>query len=116
MSGAARTGPTTAALASDAPHARSIRAAATSAFLALLLRDLRVLRKTFGQFAVRTIMQPLLLVFVFTYVFPKIGQGIGGPGRSEAAFASLIVPGVVAIACIFQGVQAVALPLEVLTL
>jgi hypothetical protein len=32
----------------------------------LLLRDLRVLIKTFGVFAVRTIMQPLLLVFVFT--------------------------------------------------
>ena len=85
--------------------------AAITAFNALLLRDFAVLRKSLPVFIVRTIMQPALFVFVFTYVFPKIGQGIGGPGRSEAAFANLIVPGVVAIACIFQGVQAVALPL-----
>jgi ABC-2 type transport system permease protein len=78
--------------------------------MALLLRDVSVLRKNVIPFVVRTIMQPLLFVFVFTYVFPKIGQGIGG--RSGAAqFSSLLVPGVVAIACIFQGIQAVALPL-----
>jgi len=85
--------------------------AAVTAFGALLRRDLAVLRKSLPVFIMRTVMQPALFVFVFTYVFPKIGQGIGGPGRSEAAFATLIVPGVVAIACIFQGVQAVALPL-----
>jgi len=85
--------------------------AAVTAFGALLLRDLAVLRKSLPVFVLRTVMQPALFVFVFTYVFPKIGQGIGGPGRSEADFATLIVPGVVAIACIFQGVQAVALPL-----
>jgi ABC-2 type transport system permease protein len=56
-------------------------------------------------------MQPLLFVFVFTYVFPKIGQGVGGSGSGATAFSSLLVPGVVAIACIFQGIQAVALPL-----
>src|SRR5438132_9182167 len=85
--------------------------AALTAFRALLLRDLRVLRKTFGQFAVRTIMQPLLLVFVFTYVFPKIGQGIGGSSRGEAAFSTLLMAGVIATSMVFQGVQAVALPL-----
>jgi len=85
--------------------------AAVTAFGALLRRDLAVLRKSLPVFIMRTVMQPALFVFVFTYVFPKIGQGVGGPGGSEAAFATLIVPGVVAIACIFQGVQAVALPL-----
>ena len=39
------------------------------------------------MFIIRTIMQPLLLVFVFTYVFPKIGQGVGGVG-GEAAFST----------------------------
>jgi ABC-2 type transport system permease protein len=95
------------ALAELRPPAR----AATIAFGALLLRDLAVLRKNLPAFIMRVVMQPALFVFVFTYVFPKIGQGIGGAGRSESEFASLIVPGVVAIACIFQGVQAVALPL-----
>ena len=32
-------------------------------------------------FIVRAVMQPLLLMFVFTYVFPKIGQGVGGGRR-----------------------------------
>ena len=40
------------------------------AFIALLHRDLHVLSKHFVLFLIRTIMQPLLLVFVFTYVFP----------------------------------------------
>jgi ABC-2 type transport system permease protein len=69
-----------------------------------------VLRKNLVEFVIRTVMQPLLFVFVFTYVFPKIGQGVGG-ASGEAEFSSLLVPGVVAIACIFQGIQAVALPL-----
>jgi ABC-2 type transport system permease protein len=90
---------------------RPERSASFVAFWALLLRDLRVLRKTIGIFAVRTIMQPLLLVFVFTYVFPKIGQGVGGSGRAEAAFSTLLMAGVVATSMVMQGVQAVALPL-----
>jgi ABC-2 type transport system permease protein len=83
----------------------------TVAFVALLMRDLNVLRKNLIEFLVRSIMQPLLFVFVFTYVFPKIGFGVGGSGAGEEAFSSLLVPGVVAIACMFQGVQSVALPL-----
>ncbi len=90
---------------------RPARAAALAAFAALMWRDLRVLEKGIGVFAIRTVMQPLLLVFVFTYVFPKIGQGIGGSARSEAAFSTLLMAGVVATSMIFQGVQAVALPL-----
>jgi ABC-2 type transport system permease protein len=81
------------------------------AFVALLLRDLNVLRKNLVEFIIRSVMQPLLFVFVFTYVFPKIGFGVGGSGAGETIFSSLLVPGVVAIACMFQGVQAVALPL-----
>ncbi|HJX08750.1 MAG TPA: ABC transporter permease [Actinomycetota bacterium] len=80
------------------------------AFVALLMRDFNVLRKNIVEFIVRSLMQPLLFVFVFTYVFPKIGFGVGGSG-AEATFSSLLVPGVVAIACMFQGVQSVALPL-----
>jgi len=68
-----------------------------------------VLRKDFAMFLGRTAMQPLLLVFVFTYVFPKIGQGIGG--QAAEGFSTLLVGGVIASAMIFQGIQAVALPL-----
>jgi ABC-2 type transport system permease protein len=56
-------------------------------------------------------MQPLLLVFVFLYVFPTIGQGVGsGGGRTgESDFATVLVPGVVAITIMFQGIQSVAI-------
>ena len=76
-----------------------------------LLRDLTVLRKNLKEFIPRTILQPLLLVFVFTYVFPKIGQGVGGAGAAAETFSSVLVAGVVATAILFQGIQAVALPL-----
>jgi ABC-2 type transport system permease protein len=93
---------------------RSTFAASRSALWALILRDLTVLRKHFAEFIVRTLIQPFLLVFVFLYVFPTIGQGIGG-GRgpvSESAFATVLVAGVVGISIMFQGIQAVALPMS----
>jgi ABC-2 type transport system permease protein len=92
---------------------RSAAAASRAAFNALLLRDLTVLRKNLGIFIARTLIQPFLLVFVFLYVFPQIGEGIGGGGglAGESAFASVLVSGVVGLSIMFQGIQAVALPL-----
>lgn len=90
---------------------RPARAAAMTAFKALLLRDLTVQRKNLGEFIPRTVLQPFLLVFVFTYVFPKIGQGIGGAGASAAAFSTTLVAGVVGMSILFQGIQQVALPM-----
>ncbi|MCU1367796.1 MAG: ABC-type polysaccharide/polyol phosphate export system, permease component [Ilumatobacteraceae bacterium] len=90
--------------------AERVTATAKAAFIALLARDLTVLRKEFRMFLARTVMQPLLLMFVFTYVFPKIGQGVGG-GGGAARFSTLLVGGVIASTMIFQGIQAVALPL-----
>ncbi|MBV8945186.1 MAG: ABC transporter permease, partial [Solirubrobacterales bacterium] len=93
---------------------RSTFVASRAALWALVLRDLTVLRKHFAEFVVRTIIQPFLLVFVFLYVFPTIGQGVGGGrGRvSEEAFATVLVAGVVGISIMFQGIQAVALPMS----
>jgi ABC-2 type transport system permease protein len=76
-----------------------------TAFGGLMLRDLAVLRKDWGTFLVRVLMQPLLLIFVFGYVLPRIGGGV------EEGFANVLLPGVLAMAVIFQGIQAVALPL-----
>jgi ABC-2 type transport system permease protein len=93
---------------------RSTFVASRTALRALILRDLVVLRKHFGEFVARTLIQPFLLVFVFLYVFPTIGQGIGaGRGHaSESDFATVLVPGVVAISIMFQGIQAVALQMS----
>lgn len=89
---------------------RSVAAASRAALAALLLRDLVVLRKHIWEFVLRTLIQPFLLCFVFLYVFPKIGQGIGGHGHGgESSFATVLVPGVVGISIMFQGVQSIAL-------
>ena len=89
---------------------RSVAAASWTALGALLLRDVVVLRKHIWEFVLRTIIQPFLLCFVFLYVFPKIGQGIGGQSPAEqSAFATILVPGVVGISIMFQGVQSIAL-------
>jgi len=94
---------------------RSTFAASRSALGALLLRDLVVLRKNLGEFVIRTLVQPFLLCFVFLFVFPKIGQAIGGSQggpHAESAFATVLVAGVVGISIMFQGVQSVALQMS----
>jgi ABC-2 type transport system permease protein len=90
---------------------RSAFAASWVSLGALMLRDLVVLKKHTGEFVIRTLVQPFLLCFVFLYVFPKIGQGVGGGHgpAAESAFATVLVPGVVGISIMFQGVQSVAL-------
>jgi len=95
---------------------RSTFDASRTALGALILRDLTVLRKNIPEFVARVLIQPFLLVFVFLYVFPTIGQGIGGGHGSNATaesdFATVLVPGVVAISIMFQGIQAVALQMS----
>jgi ABC-2 type transport system permease protein len=95
---------------------RSAASASRIALHALMLRDLVVLRKHLVEFVARTLVQPFLLCFVFLYVFPKIGQAVGSGGRSNpgvsSAFATVLVPGVVGISVMFQGVQSVALQMS----
>lgn len=107
------TGPPLPALRVATAPTRSTMAASWVALRALILRDLVVLRKHLVEFVVRTLVQPFLLCFVFLYVFPKIGQGVGAsnvPG-AESAFATVLVPGVVGLSVMFQGIQAVAMQL-----
>jgi ABC-2 type transport system permease protein len=91
---------------------RSASGASRTALYALLLRDLVVLRKHVIEFVMRTVIQPFLLVFVFLYVFPQIGQSVGGSARGSTSFATILVPGVVGLSVMFQGVQSVALQLS----
>src|SRR5215467_13067054 len=69
-------------------------------FAAMMAREFRVLRRNAVGTFLRTVMQPLLFVFVFTYVLPKIGGGFAVAGSSAAAgginFATILVPGLMA--------------------
>jgi ABC-2 type transport system permease protein len=85
-------------------------------FFALLARDLRVARRDTVSFLVRTCIQPVLLLFVFSFVLPKIGSNGGStPFASSASgalsFATILVPGLVATSIVIQGLLAVTAPL-----
>lgn len=100
---------TTAAVA---PEQRSSGPGRWCVLRALLLRDLTVLDKSLGEFLHNTITQPFLLVFVFAYLFPVIGQTMGdGTEAGASRFASLLMAGLIAQAMAFQGVFRVAVPL-----
>jgi len=81
------------------------------AFWGLFVRDLTVLRRQVVAFIIRTVMNPLLFVFVFTYLFPKMGQGF--QTSAGASFGTLILPGLLAVGIFIQGIMATALPLSV---
>lgn len=80
------------------------------AFWGLMVRDVSVLRREFIAFMVRTVMNPLMFVFVFTYLFPKMGQDF--QNTRGISFGTLILPGLVAVAIFVQGIMGVALPLS----
>jgi ABC-2 type transport system permease protein len=79
----------------------------------MLARELRVMRRNFVSTFLRVVLQPLLFVFVFAYVMPKIGPGAGlfGAARGGPTFSTILVPGLVGSAMIMQGMMAVVFPL-----
>ncbi len=97
------------------------RASYTRAFAGLLLRDVYVLRRELGVFMVRVVMNPLLFLFVFTYIMPHMSGGAsmnptaqmaqGSAAGAGANFGTVLLPGLMAVAIMFSGIAAVALPL-----
>ncbi len=90
----------------------------TRAFLGLFLRDLYVLRRELFPFVIRCCMNPLLFLFVFTYVMPHMtnGAAMNPTARMASAgvsFSTVLLPGLMAVAIMFSGIAAVALPLAV---
>jgi ABC-2 type transport system permease protein len=84
------------------------------AFAGLFVRDLHVLIREFFPFAIRVCMNPLLFLFVFTYVIPHMNAGAAmNPTGAMAggAFSTVLLPGLMAVAIMFSGIAAVALPL-----
>ncbi|GGO27181.1 transport permease protein [Microbispora rosea subsp. aerata] len=83
-------------------------------FAALLARDLRVMRRHLLSFTARTVVQPVLNIFVFAVVLPSIGFGAGqafAAGGQGQSFATILVPGLVASGIVIQGIFAVTTPL-----
>ena len=84
------------------------------AFAGLLLRDLYVLRREKIAFLIRVCMNPLLFLFVFTYIMPHMSGGAAmnpTAAMAGANFSTVLLPGLMAVAIMFSGIAAVALPL-----
>jgi len=90
-------------------------------FAAMMAREFRVLARNLPSTFMRSIIQPLLWVFVFTYVMPKIGAAglfeagaarSGGAGAAGATtFSTILLPGLMASMLLMQGITATTFPL-----
>src|SRR5438876_4287156 len=74
------------------------------AFLALLGRDARVARRNFIPVLLQTLLQPMLLVFIF-------GRVMTTSGYMPLQYKSLLLPGIMALSMLLAGVWSVAMPL-----
>ena len=90
------------------------RVSYTRAFIGLMRRDFRVLRREIGPFLVRVAMNPLLFLFIFTYVMPHMsgGNALNPTAQMAGGFGTVLLPGLMAVAIMFSGIAAVALPLS----
>lgn len=80
-------------------------------FAAMMAREFRVLRRNAIATFSRAVIQPLLFVFVFTYVVPKIGGRVLPDGVGGITFATVLVPGLMASVMLLLGIMAVTFPL-----
>lgn len=93
------------------------RVSYSRAFLGLMRRDFRVLGREIGPFLIRVAMNPLLFLFIFTYVMPHMSGGAqlnptAQMAASAGGFGTVLLPGLMAVAIMFSGIAAVALPLS----
>jgi ABC-2 type transport system permease protein len=106
--------PSPAQIAALIDQAPTPRPTLLRTFDAMMAREFRVLRRNAIATFTRAVMQPLLFVFVFAYVFPKIGGGFNLGGAAAAGsvnFATILVPGLMASMLLMQGIMAVTFPL-----
>jgi ABC-2 type transport system permease protein len=73
-------------------------------FYALLQRDGHVARRNLIPMLMQTMLQPLLLTFVF-------GRILTTGGMMQMGFKNVLLPGIMAISMTLSGVQAVSMPL-----
>lgn len=79
------------------PHAGRV-------FVALMRRDVRVLRRELPYFLVRTVIQPMLFIIVFGALLPKMGFVRGD-------YTTALLPGVLAVSLTLSAIQSVVLPM-----
>lgn len=87
------------------------RATIPRTFAAMMAREARVMRKNFLSTFTRVLVQPVMFVFVFAYVLPKLGGGAMAGGPGGPTFSTILVPGLVGSSIIMQAMMAVVFPL-----
>ena len=85
-------------------HARSNARATLTAFLAIVSRDLLVMRREVIVFLLQTLIQPLFFLFVFGKVLLTIGA-------ANASFSTVLLPGIVALTVFLTALQGPAVDL-----
>src|SRR5205807_3138136 len=77
-----------------------------TAFIALLHRDLHVVRRELPSFLLRVVLNPLLFTFIFGFVMPRMGI-------IQHGYTDMLLPGILGLSMTLSSMQAVALPLVI---
>jgi ABC-2 type transport system permease protein len=85
-------------------HSRSNARATLTAFVAIVSRDLLVIRREILVFLLQTLIQPLFFLFVFGKVLSTIGA-------ANVSFSTVLLPGVVALTVFLTALQGPAVDL-----
>jgi len=75
-------------------------------FVALLHRDLRVVRRELASFLLRVVLNPLLFTFIFGFVMPRMGI-------IKQGYTDMLLPGILGLSMTLSSMQAVSLPLVI---
>jgi ABC-2 type transport system permease protein len=78
----------------------------TIAFVYLLWRDIWVTLKQWQTFFAMMLLQPVFFLFVFGRVLPMLGQ-------ADAAYSTMLLPGIIGLTTLLGAMQSVALPLTI---
>jgi len=68
-------------------------------FLALLHRDLRVVRRELPSFLLRVVLNPLLFTFIFGFVMPRMGI-------IQRGYTEMLLPGILGLSMTLSSMQA----------
>jgi len=77
-----------------------------TAFIALLHRDLRVMRRELASSLLRVGLNPLMFTFIFGFVMPRIGI-------IQRGYTDMLLPGILGLSMTLSSMQAVSLPLVI---